>query len=64
MPKMKTHKGAAKRFRITGRGKVNARKAWGGHLMKSKDSAHKSRVRGNEVLAKPDAKTIRKVLGL
>ena len=31
MPKMKTHKGAAKRFKKTGSGKVSTTKAWRGH---------------------------------
>ena len=36
MPKQKTHKGLAKRVKITGGGKVSRRKAFGGHLMSTK----------------------------
>ncbi|HVE92114.1 MAG TPA: 50S ribosomal protein L35 [Actinomycetota bacterium] len=63
MPKMKPNKGAAKRFRITGSGKVMARKAWGAHLMKSKSKSRQVRLKGAEALAKPDAATIKKLLG-
>ncbi len=60
---MKTNKGAAKRFRITGSGKVVQRKAWGAHLMKSKSKSRQVRLKGNEVLDRPDAKTVRRLLG-
>ncbi|HIB89668.1 TPA: 50S ribosomal protein L35, partial [Candidatus Poribacteria bacterium] len=38
MPKMKTHKGAAKRLRYTGTGKIRRRRAGAGHLFISKSS--------------------------
>lgn len=39
MPKMKTHKGAAKRFRLTKRGKMMRMKAGAGHLRRKKKSS-------------------------
>jgi len=36
MPKQKTHKGLAKRVKVTARGKIKRRRAGGGHLMSSK----------------------------
>ena len=42
MPKMKTHKGAAKRFRITKRGKMMRMKAGGSHLRRKKKSSLRS----------------------
>ena len=42
MPKMKTHKGTAKRFRLTKRGKVMRMKAGGSHLRRKKNSAANS----------------------
>ncbi|HYE77284.1 MAG TPA: 50S ribosomal protein L35 [bacterium] len=41
MPKMKTHKAAAKRFRVTGSGKVVRRKMNRGHLLSKKSGARK-----------------------
>ena len=42
MPKMKTHKGAAKRFRITKRGKMMRMRAGGSHLRRKKNSSTNS----------------------
>lgn len=42
MPKMKTHKGAAKRFRITKRGKMMRMRAGGSHLRRKKNSSKNS----------------------
>jgi len=44
MPKLKTHRGAAKRFKITGNGKIMRRCGGRGHLMRKKDSARKRRL--------------------
>ena len=50
MPKQKTHRGAAKRFRITGTGKVRRRKAYRSHLLEKKSSRRTRRLgRGAEV---------------
>jgi len=45
MPKMKTHKGAAKRFKKTGSGKVVRHKAGMGHLLSSKSRKRKRRLK-------------------
>ena len=44
MPKMKTHRGAAKRFRVTVTGKVMRRKATGNHMLIKKTSSRKRRI--------------------
>ncbi|MCU0544849.1 MAG: 50S ribosomal protein L35 [Richelia sp. CSU_2_1] len=44
MPKLKTRKAAAKRFRATGSGKIVRRKAYKSHLLQHKSSARKSRL--------------------
>ena len=63
MPKMKTHSGAKKRFRLTGTGKVMREQAGGRHLLEHK-SCKKTRSIANDVeLAKPDAKKVKKLLG-
>ena len=62
MPKMKTHRGAAKRFRVTGSGKVMRRKATGNHFLVKKSGSRKRRITGmDEVRA--EAKTVRRMLG-
>jgi large subunit ribosomal protein L35 len=63
MPKMKTNRAAAKRFRVTGSGKIMHRKAWGSHLFKSKTRSRQIRLKGNEVVAKPDVARIERLLG-
>jgi large subunit ribosomal protein L35 len=63
MPKMKTHRGAAKRFRITGTGKVRRRKAYRSHLLEKKPSKRTRRLgRGAEVVGK-EKKKVLKLLG-
>jgi large subunit ribosomal protein L35 len=44
MPKMKTHKGAAKRFKKTGTGKIARRKAFARHLLSGKSPGRKRRL--------------------
>ncbi len=62
MPKMKTHRGAAKRFRITRTGKVVHRKATGNHMLMKKSGSRRRRVEGvSEVTA--ERTTIRRMLG-
>jgi large subunit ribosomal protein L35 len=64
MPKMKSHRGAAKRFRITRNGKVLHRKATGNHMLTKKSSSRHRRVEGMaEVGSKADAKTVKRLLG-
>ncbi len=50
MPKLKTHKGAAKRFKKTGTGKITRRKAFARHILTSKSPARKRRL-GQSVVA-------------
>ena len=64
MPKMKTNRSAAKRFRITRKGKVLHRKATGNHMLTKKSSSRHRRVEGTtEVGSVADAKTVRRLLG-
>lgn len=63
MPKMKTHRGAAKRFRVTGTGKLRRRKAFRSHLLETKSSRRKRRLgRGAEVTG-GDKKHVERMLG-
>ena len=63
MPKMKTHKGAAKRFKTTGTGKLVRRKAFKNHILEKKSPARKRRLSREEVLAPGDNARIEKMLG-
>ena len=62
MPKMRTHRGAAKRFRVTRTGKVLRRKATGNHFLMKKTGSRKRRIEGMAVVG-PEAKTVRRMLG-
>jgi large subunit ribosomal protein L35 len=63
MPKMKTHSGAKKRFKLTGSGKVMHRKAGKGHLNEHKSSSRIRRITGESVLLPGDARKARRLLG-
>ncbi|HAM44801.1 MAG TPA: 50S ribosomal protein L35 [Propionibacteriaceae bacterium] len=63
MPKMKTHSGAKKRFRVTGSGKVMHRQAGKMHLNEHMPASQKRRLDGDQVMAPGDAKKARKLLG-
>jgi large subunit ribosomal protein L35 len=54
MPKLKTHKGAAKRFKKTGTGKVVRNKAFRRHILTSKSTSRKRSLRGGVVADKAD----------
>ena len=62
MPKLKSHSGAKKRFRVTGRGLLLRMKAYKGHLNQHKSPSRKRRHQGNALVAKGDLKLIRKLL--
>ncbi len=62
MPKMKTHKGAAKRFRKTGTGKLKRSKAYRGHILTKKSSKRKRQLRKPGTVSKSDQKRIAQLL--
>ena len=64
MPKMKTHSGAKKRFRVTGSGKIMRRQAGKMHLNEHKPTKRTRRLSNDVALSKADQKTARKLLGL
>jgi len=63
MPKMKTHSGASKRFRLTGSGKVMRRRANTNHLLERKSSRYTRRHANEVTLAPSDVREIKKLLG-
>jgi large subunit ribosomal protein L35 len=62
MPKMKTHKGAAKRFRKTGTGKIKRNSAFTSHILTSKTTKRKRNLRRSRILTGGDAKRIHALL--
>lgn len=64
MPKMKTHRGAAKRFKLTGTGKLVRRKAFKNHILEKKSSVRTRRLGREEVLTGGDEANVRKMLGI
>ncbi|MCL2503294.1 MAG: 50S ribosomal protein L35 [Coriobacteriia bacterium] len=64
MPKQKTHKGTAKRFRLTGSGKIMRGKAFKSHILEKKSPKRKRGFRQETELAASDTNVVRKNLGL
>lgn len=62
MPKMKTHRGAAKRFKKTGTGKIKRAKAFKSHILTKKSAKRKRNLRKGTMMAKADAKVIGKLI--
>lgn len=63
MPKIKTHKGAAKRFKITGSGKIVREKAYKSHILTKKNAERKRRLKKRQELTASDKKRVRRLLG-
>jgi len=63
MPKMKTHSGAAKRFKVTGSGKVKRMKAFKSHILTKKTSKRKRNLRRGALIAtNGEQKNIKRLL--
>ncbi len=62
MPKQKTHKGAAKRFKVTGSGKVTRHQAMHSHMLTSKTTKRKRHLRKSSVVGTAFAGTIKEML--
>ncbi len=62
MPKMKTHRGAAKRLKMTGTGRIRRNKANKSHILTKKTTKRKRRLRKPDLVAKSDEKRLKKIL--
>lgn len=62
MPKMKTHRGAAKRFKKTGSGKLKFDRAYGSHLFANKSTKQKRHLRKSGIVSAGDYKRIKSLL--
>ncbi|MFT4148539.1 MAG: 50S ribosomal protein L35 [Micrococcaceae bacterium] len=63
MPKMKTHSGAKKRFKVTGTGKLRREQANRRHLLEGKPSTRTRRLKGTDNVAPADVKSMKRLLG-
>ncbi len=61
---MKTHRGTAKRVRVTGSGKLMRAKAYRSHILTKKTQKRKRNMRHETVIAKSDEKVLKRSLGL
>ncbi len=64
MPKMKTHRGAAKRFKLTKSGKLKRAKAYTSHILTKKSPKRKRNLRKAGFLTSADLKRIKRALGM
>ncbi len=64
MPKMKTHRGAAKRFKKTGSGKLKRGKAFTSHILTKKTQKRKRKLRKAGLISSADLKRIKRALGI
>jgi large subunit ribosomal protein L35 len=62
MPKMKTNRGAAKRFRVTGTGKISRSKAYCSHILTSKSTKRKRNLRKNGLVDETNLKQMKRIL--
>lgn len=63
MPKQKTNRSAAKRFKKTGTGKIKRHKAYTSHILTKKSPKKKRRLRKPTLVSKADEKRIKRLLG-
>ncbi len=62
MPKMKSKRGAAKRFKLTGTGKVKREKAFASHILTSKDRKRKRNLRQPTLVSDVETKRIKRLI--
>ena len=62
MPKIKTNRGAAKRFRRTGSGKIRRNKAFTSHTLTKKSTKRKRELRQGTLVADSDARNIARLI--
>lgn len=60
--KLKSHRGASKRFKKTGSGKIVRASAFKRHILTSKSTKRKRHMRGTEVISEADAAKVRRML--
>jgi large subunit ribosomal protein L35 len=64
MPKLKTHKGTAKRIKVTSTGKLTRRRAFGGHMLAKKSKSRKRNINTTAFVTGAMAKNVKRALGI
>jgi large subunit ribosomal protein L35 len=64
MPKMKTDKGAVKRIKITGTGKIKRRRAYMNHILEKKPSKRTRRLNRPADVSPADRRQVKRLLGI
>lgn len=64
MPKMKTHKGTAKRIKITSTGKLTRQRAFGNHMLSKKSKSRKRVINTSATVTGSIAKNVKRALGI
>lgn len=64
MPKLKTHKGTAKRVKLSAGGKLMRRRAYGGHFLAGKSESRKRVISSPAVVTGATAKNLKRALGI
>ena len=62
MPKMKTSRAAAKRFKVTGTGKLKRNKAYKSHILTKKSTKRKRNLRKSAIVDETNVKNMKKIL--
>ena len=61
-PKLKTNRAAAKRFKVTGSGKVKHSKAYASHLLSAKTTKRKRNLRKSELVSEREVKNVKRLI--
>ena len=64
MPKLKTRRAVAKRFKVTGSGKLKRSKAYKGHILTKKTTKRKRNLRQATIVGKADESRMKRMLGM
>ncbi|HER43690.1 MAG TPA: 50S ribosomal protein L35 [Candidatus Eisenbacteria bacterium] len=64
MPKIKTNRGARKRFKVTANGKIKRSKAYTSHILTKKSSKRKRKLRKSTMVSEVDTRRVRRMLGM
>ncbi len=62
MPKMKSNRGAKKRFRVTASGKIKRHSAYHSHILTKKSTKRKRNLRKESLIAESDAKRVKRMI--
>ena len=63
MPKMKSNRGAMKRFKLTGTGRVKRKKAFASHILTKKSPKTKRNLRKSTIVTAADTKRVKRMIG-